>query len=238
MIFKVFRTVLIAAIVLVLTFQVISIFTPAIVTSPGPISEVIPEQIAGWKGTPIPIAETEELQEQTAEILKFDEALSYRYERGKDYINIYIAYWEPGKVPIRKVGVHTPDTCWVQNGWKRQYREYAQVKDVNGVLLQPCEYGIFSLRDHEEHVLFWHLVGGKVHSYKQHGLHDIWSPVRDLFNKGFHQKADQYFIRLSSNRSLYDFWEDPGFQELLMAIGKLGVLETDLSKPASGVSEI
>lgn len=243
MLFKISKIALITVLAAVVLLQLATLFFPSTITRTGPVSEAIPEHLTGWKGEEVPLAQTEELQNQTQEILRFDEALSYRYTKGNDYLTVYIAYWEPGKVPIRKVGVHTPDTCWVQNGWRREYREYAQVKDVNGVVLQPCEYGLFSIRDHYEHVVFWHLVGGKVHSYQQHGMHDLFSPIRDLFSKGLNQKADQYFIRISSNQNINELWNDPGVQELLHAVGKLGAFAPEpedllTTETTGGVSEI
>lgn len=251
MLFKISKFALIAVLVVIAVVQVITYFLPDTVTRTIALDVALPENLSGWKGEVIPLAQTEELQNQTQEILRFDEVLSYRYTRGNDYITVYIAYWEPGKVPIRKVGVHTPDTCWVLNGWKREDRKYSQAKDVNGIALQPCEYGLFSIRDHFEYVVFWHLVGGKVHSYEQHGLHDLFSPIRDLFTKGLNQKADQYFIRISSNRDLNELWYDNGVQELIFAVGKLGAFAPEIdgnqSAPAAtdsisqttrGVSEV
>src|SRR5690554_3291580 len=105
MIFKVAKFALISVLLVIGLVQIISRLLPDTVTRPGPINEIMPKHISGWEGAEVPLAQTEELQNQTEAILQFDEVFSYRYTKGSDYITVYIAYWEPGKVPIRKVGV-------------------------------------------------------------------------------------------------------------------------------------
>jgi len=223
MVFRIAKILIAVVLVALVAAQIGTQFFPSTVTRPGPLEEIIPMDLAGgWIGEEIPLAHTEEMRAVTEQILQFDEVISRRYTKGDLNLSLYIAYWEPGKVPIRKVGVHTPDTCWVQNGWTREERRHALIQEAGGRVLQPCEYGLFSIRNHYEHVVFWHLVGGEVHSYDQHGMHNIWSPITDLFSKGLNQRRDQYFIRISSDTYLFDIWDDPGFQELLSAVGKLG----------------
>jgi hypothetical protein len=60
----------------------------------------------------VPLAQTEELVNTVEGRLRFDDVISRLYTSGSNQVGVYIAYWEPGKVPVRMVGVHTPDTCW------------------------------------------------------------------------------------------------------------------------------
>ena len=56
-------------------------------------------------------------------ILQFDEMVYRSYRQGGVEVQIYAAYWKPGSAPYGQAGVHTPDTCWVNAGWKMGKRE-------------------------------------------------------------------------------------------------------------------
>ena len=46
--------------------------------------------------------------------------------------------------------------------------------------------------------------------------------LTDLWERGLHQKGEQYFIRISSRTRLEQLWEEDGFQEILELMAPLG----------------
>jgi hypothetical protein len=190
-----------------------------------PLNELVPESIPGWKSTEIPIAQTEELRERVATFLNFDDYLSRSYTKGQDHINIYIAYWSPEKTTPRLVGAHTPDTCWVQNGWTQEFRQHDVERQLNDISIKPLEYGTYKKDGVSENVIFWHIVGGRIYAYDQSNLHDIYAVFKDIKTFGLRQKREQFFIRISSNLPLELLWKEPGFEYLMKSVAELGLYE-------------
>lgn len=214
----------IAALLSVILLQLIlNIFFQEQQTKTLPLDELIPRSIPGWKSKEVPIAQTEELRERVVTFLNFDDHISRSYTRGSDHINIYIAYWLPGKTTPRLVGAHTPDTCWVQNGWTRESREYNIERKLYNVPLKPLEYGTYKKENVFENVLFWHIVGNRTYTYDQTNLHNIYAVFKDIKTFGLRQKREQFFIRISSNLPLDELWKDPGFEYLMNSIAELGL---------------
>jgi hypothetical protein len=183
----------------------------------------IPVALPGWSYRELPLAETEETRKAVVNTLQFDQFVSRIYQRESTTVTIYAAYWGPNKVPPRAVGVHTPDTCWIQNGWTRTARRHAVTLSLGGQALKPGEFGTYSLNGQSLNVLFWHLVGGEVYSYEQDGLHSLSAPLIDLLQFGLNQRRDQLFVRLACNEPFDKIWADPGFQQLLRSLSGLGL---------------
>ena len=189
-----------------------------------PLREALPRDLPGWTSRDLPLAETEETKNAVIEVLRFDDYFSRAYSSGSTVVTLYVAYWRPDKVPPRAVGVHTPDTCWVQNGWKRLSRAHLiSLSTLGGRRLKPAEFGTYSLRGNTQQVYFWHLVGGKLYSYEQEGLHSLTAPLQDLATFGLNQRRDQLFVRLASNVEFEQVWHEPSFAELLEALSALGL---------------
>ncbi len=188
-----------------------------------PLDELISHDLPGWSSMQLPLGETEEVRNTVERRLNFDDYFSRIYRSGDMEVGVYIAYWEPGKTAVRMVGVHTPDTCWVQNGWACTERESDVRKEVREVSLKPGEFGVYEIRDTVRHVLFWHLVGDRVYGYEQQDQHQILAPLQDMMNFGLNQRQEQYFIRISSNRPFQEIWTDPGFTRLMEDIAALGL---------------
>lgn len=220
------RTLGIAAVLLLLAIA-LQLGSYVLRRNPAPpppaLAVSIPLDLPGWIGADVPLGETEELKKNTVAVLQFDDFVSRRYRRAGREFTLYAAYWRPGKVPPRSVGVHTPDTCWIQNGWTRRDRDYAvPLRSATGPLL-PAERGTYEFRGIVQHVLFWHLVGHEVYAYKQDGLHSLTAPLKDLLTFGLNQRREQLFVRLSSSEPFEQFWSDPGFQVLLAAFARRGL---------------
>jgi hypothetical protein len=191
--------------------------------APLQLNRTLPLELAGWTSHDLPLAETEETKNAVANILQFDDYFSRIYRSESIEVTLYVAYWKPGKIPPRAVGVHTPDTCWVQNGWTRLSRAHAVPMAGVERAFQPAEFGTYSLRGNTLQVYFWHLVGGKTYSYEQEGLHSLTAPLQDMATFGLNQRRDQLFVRLASNVPFDQVWRDPGFARLLEALSKLGL---------------
>lgn len=192
-------------------------------TPPAPhLATAIPDQLTGWSSHDYPLAETDEGRTAISSILRFDQHVSRLFTRNGTTLTIYAAYWAPNKVPPRAVGVHTPDTCWVQNGWKRTNRHRAVAMDqpANG-RLQPAEFGTYTMQGVIQYVYFWHLVGGKPYAYDQDGLHSLIAPFQDMTWFGLNQRREQLFIRVASNVPFEQIQMDLGVRELFQAIAAL-----------------
>ncbi len=198
------------------------------------LTKNIPAALPGWSYRELPLAETEEMRNNVIHALQFDQFVSRSFTRGAVIVTIYAAYWRADKVPPRAVGVHTPDTCWVQNGWTRLDRAYAvQLTTKPGTAFKPAEYGVYTAGHGRQHVYFWHLVGGTAYSYRQEGLHSLTAPLQDLLAFGVTQRREQLFVRLASNVPFDQVWRDPGFTVLLESLGRLGVGQPEGAKPRS-----
>jgi hypothetical protein len=193
-----------------------------------PLQNLLPTAPMGWNAKDEPIADTPEQQEQAEEVLHFDDAVYRIYDNGQAQVGVYIAHWLPGKFSPAKVGAHSPDTCWVHNGWSMLERNQAVEQQVAGGTLKPMETGIFE-KDHEKvHVIFWHLVGGVPMSYDlfgwQNGLAGRIERLPALFADfsrfGLDQRKEQLVVRLSSNVPFADLWADRSFAQLMDGLSR------------------
>jgi len=205
----------------------LQLWSTARLPAPRPLPDLdrlVPRAVQGWTTRDLPLAETEETKNAVASILQFDGHVSRAYTRAGITVTVYVAYWRPGKVPPRSVGVHTPDTCWIQNGWQCTRRERAVVlQAADGVFLKPAESGTYSTGGSNQHVYFWHLVGGQPYAYHQEGLHSLVSPLQDLLTFGLNQRREQLFVRVAANVPLPQIWTDSGFAEVTLALAALGL---------------
>ena len=102
---------------------------------------------------------------------------------------------------------------------------------VAGRTLLPAETGTFEKDGAAQHVIFWHLAGGRPIVFDQFGWDVRWpakikrgmSFVRDLAHYGLDQRCDQCFVRISCNRPVSELLLDPDFQVLLSKLAPLGI---------------
>lgn len=182
---------------------------------PPSASDLIPSAIEGWTVKDIPIAESEEMKQAVKEVLSFDSAAFRSYKRGGDEISIYLAYWLPGSINPQQVDGHTPDICWVNNGWKMEKPLPPSPLDINGHSLPMINYRRFEAGGHNLSVLFWHLTGSEyrqsfsifeeglgVKDRTQRRIYQVWKAVTT-------PARQQLFIRISSNRDIADQLNEP-----------------------------
>lgn len=169
----------------------------------GKLTDLLPPAPSGWVMKPREIADTPEMKQAVGELLNYDDGVFVDYTNGLDRLSVYIAYWKPGKMSHRLVAAHTPDVCWVGNGWKKEQSETVSgLVAKDGRHIQPAEGRVFSAHGNPEYVWFWHLVGQEAKSYAT-GYAPAWyAPLTDLWEKGLYQRQEQFFIRLSSDEVL------------------------------------
>ncbi len=188
-----------------------------------PLAEILPKQLAGWQVEEHDMAESPEASARITDFLNFDDAIFRTYRRGDTFIGVYVAYWKPGKVSYRWAGSHTPDTCWVINGWTRCERKYSVPFEQFGKSFEPAEFGIYEKDGSAQNVYFWHLVGGKSNSYKQKKHSYYLNALKDIQKHGLNQRKEQFFIRLSSNKEIEALEQLVGFESINEALWGLGM---------------
>lgn len=173
----------------------------------GNLRELLPPAPAGWTMKEKRIAESPEMQKAVGEILNFDDGVFADYlGPAGERLSVYIAYWTPGRMSHRLVAGHTPDVCWVGNGWLK-----ASSSDTEHALpdFPVGEARIFKANGTAEHVWFWHLVGAESMRYGTGYVPPWTAAITDLFRRGLNQREEQFFIRLSSNRELQPQLSEP-----------------------------
>lgn len=182
----------------------------------GVIKDLLPStlDLPGWNLTFAPIAETPEMQKRVLDILDYDDAVYAIYTKGDVRISIYLAYWKPGKMPVRSVARHTPDVCWTLAGWECTMRDELDKVEVGGSRIGHTESRSFQLHGQTEHVAFWHLAGKEIVSYRTGGRPPWYAAIGEFFRWGNQFKQEQFFLRISSNRALPEFLETDVSREL------------------------
>ena len=202
-----------------------SLIPPPAATLEKPIATIVPKSLSGWSVRDLDMAESPESSARISEFLNFDDALFRVFERGDTFIGLYIAYWTPGKASYRWAGAHTPDTCWVLNGWTCVDREYSIPFHHEDTAFQPAEFGVYSKDGSAQNVYFWHLVGGEAFGYEQQGTPNIFAALIDIQKYGLNLREEQFFIRLSSNKPLDELRQMRGFDAILDSLHKLGLAQ-------------
>ena len=151
-------------------------------------------------GTDLVLADSEEMKAKVGELLNFDSFSYFRVEINGKPIDIYAAYWTPGRQRPRYVGDHTPDICWTLNGWTMQYADFPEIEE----LIDQPQFRFFTSSSLRQEVLYLHTVGGRASVYSQ----GLKSKGNSFFNS-FYEEAiepikEQYFIRISTPASLRD----------------------------------
>ena len=191
------------------------------------LSEIVPDTLSGWQIKDLDISDSPESSNRISKFLNFDDSISRVFKKDDIYVGLYIAYWTPGKTSYRWAGAHTPDTCWVLNGWTREGRKHAVPIEIPSLTLKPAEFGVYSKDGNVQNVHFWHLVGGVPYGYDQEGVPNIFGALIDIKHHGLNLRQEQFFIRLSSNRPLSELKATPGFDQILNSLSEIGLKQID-----------
>ena len=126
------------------------------------------------------------------------------------------------------------DSCWVNTGWQRIQRLYAQNRTIGNLSLKPYEFGLYQKNGQKIAVLFWHLVGGEVNRYYQKvgwrsgltgRLERLPSFFKDWQAYGLDQRREQIFIRIACWGSLEPWWQHPDFVSFMQSLEALSIFE-------------
>lgn len=171
------------------------------------LDELLPRkgELPGWTVSHQPIAETEEMKRAVAEQLNYDDAVYAIYAANGLRISVYAAYWTPGKMPYRMIATHTPDVCWVGGGWKCLVRGTQLMAASERSKPLEAEHRVFELGGISEHVIFCHFASGKLLRYETEAHPPWYAMFADVFRTGVHQRGEQLFFRISSNRPYGEF---------------------------------
>ena len=219
--FGLFATALVAGAVLHQTL----FFRPD-VTFEGSLADRIPSDVAGWRSVDKPLAGTPEQERNVDSILQYTDALVREYRNGPYNFEVYVAYWAPKTMPVRLVQAHTPDICWVRNGWAVGGGESAVALTAEDESLKLAEYRRMVIprnQSVERHVYYWHVVGDHIYTTDAIGMWDRWDPVKSLFRFGLNQRTEQFFIRVSSSQPFETIWNEPGVQEIMGSLADLAL---------------
>jgi hypothetical protein len=203
-----------------------------------PLAQLLPAAPLGWQATDLKLADSPEGEERVVSILHYDDAAFRMYQFGENHVGVYVAYWQAGKFSPAKVGLHTPDTCWIDNGWEMNDREHAVTRTIEGETLKPLEFGIYTRGEARENVVFWHLVGGEPNHYDIHGwenglagrLQRLPALFADFAKYGLDQRQEQLIVRISSNLPLDELWKNAEFAGLMKSLSDNFHLATALPK--------
>lgn len=195
-----------------------------------PLKEAITSDLPGWEVTDMDLGPTESVTQRSYDLLNLDDFVHRQYRRGDRSFSVYVAYWKPGKMPVRLVNQHTPDRCWTEVGFVCTDREWNVERSVNGEPLQPGQWGVYELNDSKNYTYFWHVVGGLAHWYGGDRLNtksSITSVWEDFRKFGLNVHREQFFVRITSARPMDDLWDQPGFQAVMADLADLCLAEPD-----------
>lgn len=187
----------------------------------------LPNALPNWITRDELLGPTESAQGTIKNILNYDEYVYRVYLKGQTEVGVYVAFWAPGRMPTRMIQQHTPDRCWTENGWECKSAVFDQSLVFNGKPFLPAQGRVFTPPGGKQptYVRFWLLVSG--HNYDFGDSPNIMpNPFRwwgQFIKELVFGYEEHYFIRLTSNRPFEEIQDDPGFQEVLSALAKLGL---------------
>lgn len=181
-----------------------------------------------WSSRELPLGETEAVRSSVEKTLRFEDWFYREYRSSRGLVSVYIAYWGPGKMPTQLVASHTPDRCWSSAGWNCEELKH----HVPLVGLRAGEWRIFRAPNGElAYVQYWHMIGDEVYDYGErfNRVPSVWRWWRDAAMEALRPPAEQYFVRVSADQPFERFADDPGWQELIGALARLGLVAAPAS---------
>lgn len=184
-------------------------------------TELLPRanDLPEWFAAQRPVADTEEMKRAVAELLNYDAGGFVTYTKGDLQISIYAAYWKPGKMSPRLVAGHTPDICWIGNGWVCQSAGIADLKVSNQQRLRVKTRVFAATVGVPQHVMFCHVVGGLPRDYGQFGAPAWYAFLSEVRSGGLKLREEQLFFRISSNHPFETFSDAAPVGHFLSRLG-------------------
>ncbi|MBE6413531.1 MAG: exosortase-associated EpsI family protein [Verrucomicrobiaceae bacterium] len=207
-------------------------------TAVGYLKTQIPDKFMGATSVEKELGATEEVVRATEKILNVSDYLNREYtlSSGKK-LTLYISYWEPAKEPIEFATTHTPDRCWVNNGWvcNEQTRRTSDILTIENNInkIKPARYGEYTFSTNDgiskpyiRYVWFWFIVDGKIYEFtKQNKGVSPYLWLKNTLTYMNQKAPEMYFIRVDSDKPLDEFRKNAEFQQLLKYLGDMILFE-------------
>ncbi len=175
----------------------------------------LPAKITGWSVKDMPIASTPEMQKAVDEMLNYDEAVFREYSENGKSLTVYAAYWRPFRFHPRLISIHTPDVCWLGNGWTMKSANYNYGVPLSTGPAWHAQERVFEANGSPMNVIYWHILDGKLSGYAEGPASTSRSFFDSLRNDLKHGAGEQFFIRISSPQPWSSWVDDPLYKEIL-----------------------
>jgi hypothetical protein len=184
----------------------------------------------GWSITDLPLGSTELESGESAKTLNFSAHIYKAYRCGRIEIQLYIAYWQPGRLDPSLVEVHRPETCWPGSGAVQLERNANFVlRSPNGNQTVPGLEGLFEFPTATVDVVYWHLYGSRVANFARHRTR-FWSthlwPMATSLLAALKPKG-QLVYRLSTNGNLDELTRTSLWPGLMASLESAGLMRSN-----------
>lgn len=198
----------------------------------GFLAKEIPARIGSLTSEEKPLGNTEELARASEKILMVTDFLNrdYTLADGRTF-SLYISYWVKNKMRITDAASHTPDRCWVKNGWKNNV-EFSKIDSsltAGGARLMPAYSRVYTIGNEvsaeRRNVLYWFVADGRHYDFGKEKSSHIPNPIVWLKGAILVGSPEMYFIRIDSRHDLAGILADADVQKLLESLGRLAIYE-------------
>jgi hypothetical protein len=208
-------------------YNVISALSVSAVAQHAELISSLPRSFPGYQVEERKIAETESIQRKVDEQLNFSEAVFREYRSGSRVLQVYAARWAPKKMHPRLISGHVPDICWRSAGWTMRNPDYVYQVPVAEMDLPHAQYRLFESNGTKMHVLYWHVVDGRLSGYAEGINSRSRRFLQNLVDGIAEGSGEQFFIRLSSPQPWTEWRGDPLFERVIRTFAPV------LTKPNS-----
>jgi len=191
------------------------------------VAQLLPAKIEGWEVEDRQVADSPDMVQAVESILRYDSAMFRVYKSGGVEITVYMSYWLPGKVHFENIDTHTPDVCWVTNGWTMEKLASPAPVSVGNQRITLPNYRRFKSNEATQTVLYWHYEGSKllsslsVDEAKVSFLGHAKTRLVNFYDSIGQAPKQQLFVRISSNWNLENQLDERPVRECLELLGKI-----------------
>ena len=197
----------------------------------GRLEKLVPAEIASMTSENKPLGNTEEVVRASEKILNVTDFLNREYTTADGVkFTLYISYWAENKTRVVLAATHTPDRCWVKNGWKSlpDCAKSDVVVSTGGRSLMPAYLRRYEIKTDaqtiERDVAFWFIVDGKSYDYGSENLY-VPNPITWLKSTLFASSPEMYFVRIDSSEDISKILGRADVKALLEKLGDLTLFE-------------
>ncbi len=199
----------------------------------GYLEKCIPAEIGKMSGVDKPLGETEEVVRASEKILSVSQFLHREYTLSNGIsFTLYISYWGKNKQTIHQASTHTPDRCWVKNGWTNDMSKLAEKVSLRALSesLRPASYREYTIEadsSQRRYVYFWFVVDGKVYDFKmsQNYMSNPFLLIKNAVSNAMKGSPEMFFVRIDSAFKFEHFKDNPDFKALLEKLGNMILFE-------------